>query len=291
MTLRTFNRPRDFLESLNQRIRTLCKTEGADYQLIRRQIAFDRLLTRLSHHRHRRWVLKGGHAMEIHYERARGTRDIDIIARIDGERSEIQDGDSLSRTFRVDLAVEIADYFNFRVAPGWRPLSHVPGIGIRETVSVIVADKPFDHFHIDLTIGDTLIQPLIEVESQDWLGFCGIKPLRLYTLSKEQHIAEKLHAYTQPRDGPNTRVKDLVDLILLTRDPSVNDERLRSALERLFDQRRSHPLPTSLSPPPREWKTPFGELAEECGLTLSVEEAFKEVAGFYSSTLEGLNVS
>jgi hypothetical protein len=31
----------------------------------------------------------------------------------------------------------------------------------------------------------------------------------------ETHLAEKLHAYTMPRVRPNTRVKDLPDLVLL----------------------------------------------------------------------------
>jgi hypothetical protein len=32
-------------------------------------------------------------------------------------------------------------------------------------------------------------------------------------LSREQHWAEKFHAYTRPREKQNSRVKDLVDLL------------------------------------------------------------------------------
>jgi hypothetical protein len=34
-------------------------------------------------------------------------------------------------------------------------------------------------------------------------------------ISQEQQFAEKVHAYTLPRKTPNSRVKDLVDILLL----------------------------------------------------------------------------
>lgn len=75
--------------------------------------------------------------------------------------------------------------------------------------------RPFVKFHIDIGIGDVLIEPVEKIIGENWLGFAGISPATIYAISKEQQFAEKLHAYTLPRtDRFNTRVKDLVDMLL-----------------------------------------------------------------------------
>jgi len=52
-----------------------------------------------------------------------------------------------------------------------------------------------------------------------------------FHVSTEQHWAEKLHAYTLPRDGAtNSRVKDLVDLALLIELQSMSPTRINAAV-------------------------------------------------------------
>ncbi len=48
------------------------------------------------------------------------------------------------------------------------------------------------------------------------LGFAGTPPRDIEAVDRRQHFAEKIHAFTRDYgDRPNTRVKDLVDLVLL----------------------------------------------------------------------------
>jgi len=57
-------------------------------------------------------------------------------------------------------------------------------------------------------------------------------------ISREQQFAEKLHAYTRPRtDRDNSRVKDLVDLLLLMRT-QMEPHHLHENIERTFAHRQ-----------------------------------------------------
>ena len=59
--------------------------------------------------------------------------------------------------------------------------------------------RTFVRSHVDLGVGDEIIEPLDELVGEGWLGFGGIGPAVAPVLSKQQHWAEKLHAYTRPR--------------------------------------------------------------------------------------------
>jgi hypothetical protein len=79
------------------------------------------------------------------------------------------------------------------------------------------------------------------------LKFAGISPATIYAISKEQQFAEKLHAYTLPRpDRFNTRVKDLVDMLLLIREGSIDEDVVRENLSKVFHRRNTHSLPPTL---------------------------------------------
>ena len=100
-----------------------------------------------------------------------------------------------------------------------------------------------------------------------------------------QPFAEKIHAYTFPwRDRPNTRVRDLVDLVLLIDTGLLEPAATVTALRLTFARRATHPLPAELPPPPEGWATPFAALAEEVALVeRTVEAAFAYVAVFYTA--------
>jgi hypothetical protein len=80
-------------------------------------------------------------------------------------------------------------------------------------------------------------------------------------ISREQQFAEKLHAYTRPRtDRDNSRVKDLVDLLLLVRT-QMRPRRLRESIERTFahrqlipSRRNSHRRRSHGEPSLRSWR-------------------------------------
>jgi hypothetical protein len=71
-----------------------------------------------------------------------------------------------------------------------------------------------------VSTGDVLREPYESLSGRDWLGFAGIASANFPAVSPEEQFAEKLHAFTLPRVGrENTRVKDLVDLVLLLLQP------------------------------------------------------------------------
>jgi hypothetical protein len=136
--------------------------------------------------------------------------------------------------------------------------------GLRFRAECRLAGKQYSHpFGVDVAFGDPIFGEPETVTATDVLAFAGIAPpvLRLYPI--ETHIAEKLHAYTMPRARPNSRVKDLPDIALLATIQPLEARRLRMALERTFEFRATHPLPSTLPDPPANWLTPYTEMVRE----------------------------
>jgi len=144
-----------------------------------------------------------------------------------------------------------------------------------------MAGRPFANFHVDIAVGDILMEPLDEMEGKDWLGFAGIAPASLQAISAEQQFAEKLHAYTLPRQNPNSRVRDLVDMVLLIESGGLSKPKLNKAIEGTFQRRKTHELPKELTPPPPNWTQPFAALALDCGLNENIGQAFNLLKTFF----------
>ena len=107
-------------------------------------------------------------------------------------------------------------------------------------------------FGVDVAYGDPTFGELEVVLADDVLSFAGIAPPAVRVYPIETHIAEKLHAYTMPRQRPNTRVKDLPDMALLATAQPIDGKRLRKAFEQTFVFRKTHALPSSLPAAGRE---------------------------------------
>ena len=107
------------------------------------------------------------------------------------------------------------------------------------------------------------------------------------SISREQQFAEKLHTYTLPREGvPNTRARDLVDMVLLIH-MKIDPAQMAEAVSAIFKKRAKHEVPAVLLPPPAEWAKPYGELAKECRLTETMDQAFGIVDEFFKRHLRG----
>jgi hypothetical protein len=61
-------------------------------------------------------------------------------------------------------------------------------------------------------------------------AFAAIEGPRVPLIAREQQFAEKVQAYSLPRNHPNRRVKDLVDMALFIGDSALDRERLLDAL-------------------------------------------------------------
>lgn len=118
-------------------------------------------------------------------------------------------------------------------------------------------------------------EPLEVVEGRDWLGFAGMASPSMYMIPREQQFAEELHAYTLPRQGAaNSRVRDLVDMVLLIQSGTLAKAKVAEGIRVTFDRRGTHAVPKVLPQPPLGWQKPYDALAKECGLLAGIESAF-----------------
>jgi hypothetical protein len=166
-------------------------------------------------------------------------------------------------------------------------LTAAPYGGARYPIEARMDARIFARFHLDAGIGDVVMQPLETIECPDWLGFAGIERSRVRMISREQQFAEKIHAYTLPRNTSNSRVKDLVDLALLIEAGGLDKQRILEALWLAFERRGTHELPVMLATPPEDWQMPFKSLAEECGLPSDIARVFSVVGAFLKEVLAG----
>lgn len=285
-TARTYTTARAFRRALEERLKNQSRAEQVDINRLRRQVAFDRLLARLFQNDATPWALKGGYALELRFKAARSTIDIDLtLQRVVATAESGNAVGAIREMLQAAADVSLDDWFQYTVGPPVMDLAADPYGGARYSVEARMDGRVFARFHLDAGVGDVVIQPLEVVECPDWLGFAGIKQPRVRMISREQQFAEKIHAYTLPRSSPNSRVKDLVDLALLTGDNRLDQARVFNALHLTFERRNTHPLPASLNQPPEEWQKPFQALAKECGLRTDIAAVFDQVHTFFGEVM------
>ncbi len=264
--------------ALEERLKRTSRDEAVDLQRLRRQVAFDRFLSRLFFSSNTDWILKGGYAMELRFRTARTTKDLDFTVR--AVPKGVGDG---TLTYLQDIGrIDPGDHFSFRVSESTMDLDGAPGGGARYSVEALMAGRTFVKFHLDVGLGDVVIDPFDVIQTRDWLGFANVAAPVVPIIQREQQFAEKIHAYTLPRITPNSRVRDLVDLTLLVRAGSLDSDRVVNALVQTFSRRNTHPLPPFLDAPPATWNAPFASMAEECSLQTDAASAFEEVRWYFS---------
>ena len=262
MKVKTYDSPAAFKRALEDRLKS-ASASGVDFARRRQLLVFDRFLARVAATFGDAAVLKGGLVLELRLERARTTKDIDL--RLPAPSSDVLG--KLQATGQLALG----DFMVFEVRPN---RDHpeiagdaVPYDGYRYQAECQLAGKIYGQpFGVDVAFGDPMLGEVAVVTAEDLLAFAGIAPPTLWLYPVETHLAEKLHAYTLPRERPNTRVKDLPDLALLGTIGSLDARTVRAALERVFAFRRVQPLPARLPPPPPEWSVPYARMAEQDSL-------------------------
>jgi predicted nucleotidyltransferase component of viral defense system len=255
-----------FRTALEQRLKNEAQATGIALLRLRKRVAFERFLARLATSESSGWVLKGGFALELRLGlRARTTKDIDL-GRADDEEAATE---HLVAATHVDLG----DFFVFEVrrTPA---LDAAAGFhAVRYTVRADLDGRRFEQFPVDVAFSEATpvqAEPLFGASS---LKFADVAELQLPVVSLEQHVAEKLHAYTGTfgqDERESTRVKDLVDLVLIGELAEVDAKHLRHALETTFERRALQPLPNAIPPPPSSWARPYVVLAREVGIAADI---------------------
>jgi predicted nucleotidyltransferase component of viral defense system len=288
-----YETPYAFRMSLEERMRKLSRQQGIDLLRLRRRVAFERFLARLFPDTDPPWLLKGGYALELRLAyQARSTRDLDLSVP-EPKRLDLSSeaGVSQARADRLHEHLQLAaerdpgDAFRFLIRAPRGELTGAPGGGVRCGVEARLAGRTFAQFPVDVGLGDPKLGEPAWVEGDSFLSFAGIPMVRIPVVPAAQQFAEKIHAYTFPwQDRDNTRVKDLVDLVLLLHSGLVEAVQARQALQVTFRLRATHPLMAEPPKPPEFWSESFQALAVELGLPVQdLEHAHSYLSAFWRS--------
>jgi predicted nucleotidyltransferase component of viral defense system len=268
-----------FRQALEQRLRTRAAGDGARLARDRKRVAFDRLLARLDEVAPNDWLLKGGFALDLRlHDRARTTRDVDIEWRAGEEK--------LAEALIEAATLSRDDFFAFEIERTSTPPERLGG-SYRFHVTATLAARTFETFLLDIGLRaspadehDTLMTP-------ELLAFAEIEPVEIAVIPLERHVAEKVHAYTRRyiNDQPSSRVKDLIDIVLISQLASFEFEQLRNMIVEVSSERETHDLPASLPTPPAEWAPPYRALAGEVGLDADLVTGYRLAAYFLDPVL------
>lgn len=251
-----------------------------DLARLRRRAVFERLLVRLERNDPGRWILKGGMAMEVRIgNRARATRDLDLAMR-QASDEEATVSDLFATALNRDPTGDNFDFvMSEAIALAPDQLGHA---GWRFPLDARLAGRTFERIRVDIVARS---EELVETERlalPDLLGFAGIETSTVEAADPAQQFAEKLHALTRDYGRPNSRVRDLVDLILLVEGGLAADVRLRDTVNRVFDVRGDHEVPVAIVDPPSDWRDRFAEQAAALDVrATSLDEALKLLRDFW----------
>lgn len=259
----------DFRKALEERLRQRAEKDGEPLMRLRKRVVFERAMVRLQQGALTPWILKGGFALELRLGNlARMTKDLDLTADLGFFGEATPSPSKLSDRLREDLERENEDKFAFQVAEGGDEELPTQGVkSFRFLVETRLDGRRFENIKIDVGVGDPLVPPVEEIKGSDFLSFAGIAVPLIRATSRAQHFAEKIHALTRPFDDRiNTRVKDLADLMLFSRHglPQTND--IKNAVTKIFENRKTHEIPSSIGIPPATWATSYSAMASQLNL-------------------------
>lgn len=269
-----------FRAALEDRLRAAAPAGDASLVRLRRLVIFDRLLARLLVVAPDRWVLKGGLALDLRLApQARATKDMDLGH--DG------DEDAATSDFLDAQATDVGDLFALAIERTDNRDAALEGNAVRYRISARLAGRRFGEAIVDVGFGDPPVADPDVLEGPRLLAFAGFEPIRVPALPLERHVAEKVHAYTRPYPGQrrSSRVKDLVDLVLIRSAAAVDAGRLREAIGGTFAQRGTHAVPTALPPPPPDWGPAYRATAAATGLDPDLVVGHRLAASFLDPVL------
>jgi hypothetical protein len=272
-----------FRAAIDARLKNYVRDHGeAALARLRRHIAFDRFLARLVSIDPHSWTLKGGLALDYRLgERARATRDIDLL--------HDHDIDQIQRVFDAIQAADPEDFFDFSIKRTNKLDALVDGTAIRYHVTANLNGKRFESFSVDIGFDQTVGMRTEMVRRSGFLEFAGLGTIELPALAIEYHLAEKLHAYskTYPENRLNTRVKDLVDMVLIGSSFDLRASDCIEAIQQTFAARATQDVPGALAPPPREWVVSYPAMATSVSLDPDIKAGHAFAAALFDPLLSG----
>jgi len=278
--VRQYPNPAAFRAAIDTRLRNYARGVGIPVQVVRRQAALERLMARLGRVAPGRWALKGGLALDTRVpEHARASMDMDI----DHVKGAAAAREDLLRAAAEDLD----DHFAFAILGTEDVREGDARLALRYRFEASVAGVAFEPLQVDVT---TLAPEVWEVQAAQRPGLLsevGLGPIEVMLVPLERQVAEKLHAYTRRYNGESTRVRDLVDLVIICLFETIDAHRLRNEIARTFARRGTHPVPDRFPAPPPDWARAFTEEAEATGIPPALSDGFDLAATWLDPVLQG----
>ncbi|RZQ64361.1 nucleotidyl transferase AbiEii/AbiGii toxin family protein [Amycolatopsis suaedae] len=282
MTL-PYGSPAAFRRALTDRLRRMARPHGTwTLPDLQRQFAYDRLVARL-YAVDDRWIIKGATALLAREIAVRHTIDIDVYRAVNRDQAE--------RDLRAAAEQDLGDWFRFETGQAIRVADVAQGV--RVPVVAVLGATPWTRFHVDVVCeGIRMTGVPDDVTSLVPVMIPGLEQpaYRVYPLV--DHIADKLAAifelYGEQR-RPSARFKDLVDLVAVVGQASVDGRAQREAL-RSEAVRRGLSLPARFDVPDRAlWKPGYeAEARRAAGLSArTLDDALRLVVPFVDPLLDG----
>lgn len=258
----TYETPHALRTALEQRLRNRSADTGVGLDRLRRRVVFERIVARLEAAEPGQWVLKGGMALEVRLgDDARLTKDIDL-----GLRDDIEDATDLQERLVGALAVD-QDGDGFELLAAYPEVLGADGGGHitwRVKVAASLAGRPFGGVQADISPRAHELVATDRLPLPNSLDFAGVPATVVEIVDVHRHAAEKFHAMLRDYgDRENSRVRDLVDLVLLTEHDLLTAPAVAAAAREVWAERDGVEPPRSLPAQPDSWPERYERVAAE----------------------------
>ncbi len=265
-----------FRIALEQRLLSRSADTGVTLDRLRRRVVFERIVARLQHAEPGLWVLKGGMALEVRlWDNARLTKDVDL-----GLRDEVLDASQLRERLAEALGEDPdGDRFVLTVGPAKPMMEDASGIPTwRMKVAAELAGKPFGRIQVDVSprVAELSRTDLIHLPNS--LEFAELVTPQVEIIDIHRHAAEKYHAMLKDfGERDNSRVRDLVDLVILREHDLLEPPDLASEVRNVWEQRDGSDPPFRLPDLPESWRLKYEQQASELYLAAASFPAAVEI--------------
>lgn len=288
-----YRSPEALMSALANRAKQAAKTDPrytADQR--QRQFAYNRLLARLFANDPDGWCLKGGVALLARLPSARHSQDVDVSS----DRSP----DELVAALDESLQVDLADHLSFEIVDRDDKPEEMTGkdrCGVRIKVRARVGNRTLGDpkgFWMDLVSTPRVpTSDPDEVEAWDPVDMPGLVSPRWRVYPLADHVADKVAATFQrygDKQAPSSRIRDLMDIVLVSRQQPVDGSTLDRAVRAEFERREIEEWPGRFEVPDHErwgpgWKSLIGRTPSLGGLGLVDAEV--EARGFLDPLFAG----
>ncbi|MFF5986984.1 nucleotidyl transferase AbiEii/AbiGii toxin family protein [Prauserella flavalba] len=238
-----YSNPKALQSALNARARSAAREQGIPASQLVNRFLLARLMARVFVHDPQGWVLKGGQALLVRWPDARYSRDVDLY------RTHDNGLDDAVRALREAARVDLDDFLRFEFRDVERQWEEAATC--RTRFDVYSGTKSSGAVAVDIVANlrpqGEPYRSQLELPFVIDLGDHSAPEIRMWPL--EDHVADKIAAmYERHRGYPSSRVKDLVDLVLVALRAELDGATTHAALHAEVDRRRAADVDITLPP-------------------------------------------